>query len=307
MFSKILKIMKKIILKYLDDNTIVIIQRKLIGADIFVKTEDFIVVLIFMMIILFIILTGIFLIFDLSPVLSTLLTFIFPITVMIYIHYKNEKRLEKIEWDLSDYIRQLSSLIRVGYGIESAFAELSRTMNNPLNDEIKRALLETNFGKPFNESLMDIVYRNNSENLKHVFQIIIFSNESGGNVSDVLESIAEDLTDRFMLKKERKAGVMTSVMFLSMSSTIATPFALAMIRLYSDFIGNMGQINPLASVIPFVSTAYVIIQSILVSVLISIILYSNVKKALLILIVLIPISLFIYFCSQFMFKGILGV
>lgn len=307
MFKKILILMRKNILRFLDNETIFIIQRKLIGADIFIKTEDFVLLLIFMMITVFCISTAAFLIFKISLLLSAVLTFFVPVTVFAYIHYKNERRLEKIELDLSDYLRQLSGLINVGYGIESAFAELSLTINNSLNDEIKRALLETNFGKPFNESLMDIGYRNNSENLKRVFQILIFSNESGGNVSEVLETVADDLTDTVMLKKERKAGVMTSVMFLVMSTTIATPFALGMIDLYSDFIGNMGRINPLASVIPFVSGGYVIIQSVLVSVLISIILYSNIRKAVLIILVLVPFSLVVYFCSQFIFKGMLGV
>lgn len=307
MFNKILKIMRKNTLKFIDDKTIIIIQRKLIGANIFVKAEDFIVLLVILMIITFFISTIAALILNISLILSIILTFSLPFIVIVYIYFENEKRLEKIELDLSDYLRQLSALINVGYGIESAFAELSKTMHNPLNDEIKRALLETSFGKPFDESLMDIAYRNNSENLKHAFQIIVFSNESGGNISDVLESVANDLTDSIMLKKERKASVMTSVMFLLISSTIATPFALGMIRLYSDFIGQIGRMNPLSSVIPLASMAYVIIQSALVSILIGIILYSNVKKGVLFIIIIVPFSLVVYYCSQLIFKGILGV
>lgn len=307
MFNKILKLIRKIILKLLDDKIIINIQRKLIGADIFIKTEDFIVVIVLMMTIIFIVLTTLFLILNISPLLSSVLTFSLPLIVAVHIHYKNEKRLEKMETDLSDYIRQLSALINVGYAIESAFMELTKTMNNPLNDEIKRALLETSFGKPFNESLMDVAYRNNSENLKHVFQIIVYSNESGGNISDVLEAMANDLTDTFMLKKQRKASVMTSVMFLMICSTVATPFALGMIRLYSDFMGSIGRINPLAQVMPIASTGYVIIQSILVSILISLILYSNIKRAFLFAMISIPFSLMVYYCSQVLFKGILGV
>lgn len=307
MFKKILITMRKYIPVFLNNNTIVNIQRKLIGADIFIKTEDFIVLVILMMLLTLIISTISLLILNASLLVALVLMFLVPVAVTVYICYKNERRTEKIESDLSDYLRQLSALINVGYGMESAFMELSKTVDNPLNDEIKRALLETNFGRAFNESLMDIAYRNNSENLRHVFQIIVYSNESGGNVSDVLESIAKDLSDMIMLKKERKASVMSSVMFLLISSTVATPFALGMTRLYSDFIGSIGRMNSLESVIPLAAIGYVVIQSALVSILIGIILYSNVKKGILFMIITVPFSLMVYYCSQFIFKGILGV
>ena len=154
---------------------------------------------------------------------------------------------------------------------------------------------------------MDIAYRNNSENLKHTFQIIIYSKESGGNISDILDSISNDLNDIIMLRKERKASVMMSVMFLLISSIIATPFALGMIRLYSEYIGLMGRMNPLEAVIPVASMGYVLIQSVLVSLLIGIVLYSNSKKGIKYILVIVPFSLIVYYCSQFLFTGILGV
>ena len=307
MFNKILNILKIYINHFLSENSIIYIQRKLIGADIFLKTDDVLVLIIVLMIFILIISMVLFLFLNISLLFSLLLTILVPILFSSYVYYKNEKRLEQIELDLPDYLRQLSALIKVGYGIESAFNELSKTMHNSLNDEIKRALLETSFGKPFNESLMDIAYRNNSENLKHTFQIIIYSKESGGNISDILDSISNDLNDIIMLRKERKASVMMSVMFLLISSIIATPFALGMIRLYSEYIGLMGRMNPLEAVIPIASMGYVLIQSVLVSLLIGIVLYSNSKKGIKYILVIVPFSLIVYYCSQFLFKRILGV
>ena len=307
MFKKILKIMSNYITILLSDKTITNFQRRLIDADLYIKTEEFISLTILIMILVLIILGIISFIFNISPTIVVILTISIPMIMITYVYYKNEKRLDKIELELPDYLRQLSALIKVGYGIESAFNELSKTINNALNDEIKRVLLETSFGRPFDESLMDIAKRNNSENLKHTFQIIIHSRESGGNLSDVLESISNDLTDSIMLKKERKAGVMMSVMFLLISSTIATPFALGMIRLYSEFIGQIGRTNPLENVIPTASIGYVIIQSILVSILMGIVMYSDGKKGMKFIIIIVPLALVVYYCSQLLFKGILGV
>ena len=153
MFNKILNILKIYINHFLSENSIIYIQRKLIGADIFLKTDDVLVLIIVLMIFILIISMVLFLFLNISLLFSLLLTILVPILFSSYVYYKNEKRLEQIELDLPDYLRQLSALIKVGYGIESAFNELSKTMHNSLNDEIKRALLETSFGKPFNESL----------------------------------------------------------------------------------------------------------------------------------------------------------
>ncbi|RAP44287.1 MAG: hypothetical protein BZ135_08560 [Methanosphaera sp. rholeuAM6] len=307
MFNKLLKIMGNYIKIVLSDKTITKIQQKVIGADLYIKTEDLISVTLIVTLIFFLIMTIISTILNLSFLVVLMSTLSIPVIVSAYIYYKNQKRLDNIELDLPDYLRQLSALIKVGYGLESAFNELSTTINNSLNDEIKRALLETSFGRPFEESLMDIAQRNNSNNLKHTFQIIIYSKESGGNLSDVLESIANDLTDSIMLKRERKAGVMMSVMFLIISSTIATPFALGMIRLYSEFIAQIGKPNPLENVIPTASMGYVIIQSVLVAILIGIVMYSDSKKGIKYVIILVPLSILVYYCSQIIFKGILGV
>lgn len=306
MFNKIIKILSEYITYFLSKDTIYKIQRKLVDLRIFIKTEELISIIILLMLIVFIVTLIICVLFDISIILSVISVLLVPITLVFYIHYRNEKRLEEIELELPDYLRQLSSLIKIGLGLESAFNELSKTLNNALNDEIKRALLETSFGRPFDESLMDVANKNNSNNLKHSFQLIIHSWESGGNLSEVLDSIADDLTDSIMLKKERKAGVMMSVMFLVISSVIATPFALGMIRLYTDFLSVSGRTNPLSEVIPIAGMGYVIIQSILVSILIGIVMYSDSKKGIKYIIIMVPLSVMVYYFSQLIFTGIMG-
>ncbi len=306
MYRKLIKILSNYIKVTLSDNTITSLQRKLIDVNIFIKIEDLIAIISLTTIFIFIVTTVICILFNVN-MLYSMLSFTIPVLVAFYLYYKNERRLESIEVDLPDYLRQLSALIKVGFGLESAFNELSTTINNSLNDEIKRALLETSFGRPFDEAFMDIAYKNNSDNLKHTFQIIVHNRESGGDLSEVLDAMADDLTDTLMLKKERKAGVMMSVMFLLISSIIATPFALGMIRLYSEFIGQIGRENPLATAIPTASMGYVVIQAILVCILLGIVMYSDGKKGIKYIIMVLPLSLLVYYCSQILFKGILGV
>lgn len=306
MFNKIINQMNIYIKNTLDEDTLYKIQRKLIDAGLFIKTEELITVTLILMIIIFIITLIIVYLIKTTVFIPIISTVAIPLIILVYIYYKNEKRIEEMEQELPDYLRQLSSLIKVGLGLETAFDELSKTINNALSNEIKRAILETSFGRPFDEALMDIAYKNNSNNLKYTFQLIIHSWSTGGNISEVLDATANDLTDVIMLKKERRASVMMSVMFLIISSVIATPFALGMIKLYTNFLEQAGRTNPLTQVIPVTSMGYVIIQSVLICVLIGIIMYSDIKKGIKYMFIIPPASICVYYFSQLVLTKIMG-
>ena len=306
MFRKIIYLLSDFIKNNLDDNLLNQLQEKLIQIDFYVKIEDLLSFLILLTLSVFIISFLITKIFNLN-VIIVMMSFIPSILFVNYIIYKTEQRKDKLEEDLPDYLRQISSLLKVGLGIETAFNELSQTTEGVLNNEIKRVLIEIRLGKPFNQALVDLTKRNESENLRYVVQIIIHSRESGGNLAEILELISDDLNDMITLKKNRKTNVMMSVMFLLISSIVATPFALSMIRLYSNFIELMGRTNSLIDVIPISSLGYIIIHSILVSILLGIVLYSNYKKGIKYIFIITPTALFVYYASQLVFKGILGV
>ncbi len=80
------------------------------------------------------------------------------------------------------------------------------------------------------------------------------------------------------LKRERKSSVMMAVMFLIISAVIASPFALGMVSVYSQFMQSFGKQTQLISVAPFAGQIYLVIHSVLVGLIVSIIMYGNVKK-----------------------------
>ncbi len=283
------------------------LQRILLQIDIYIKAEELISLVLIVTIVLFTISLLITEIFNVSKFLILILTIAPAIIVSNYIMYRHQSRCSLIEQELPDMLHQLSSLLKVGLGLETALREISTNNKSLLNTEIKRALMEVRFQKPLNQALVDLADRNDNDNLKHTFEIIIHTNESGGNMADILDVIANDLTDELMLKKERRAGVMMSVMFLIISSVIATPFAFGMVNLYSEFIGSVGRTSELAAVIPTAAVGYIVIHSILVSILMGIVMYSNVRDGIKFIFILVPSSLGVYYISQIIFSSILAL
>lgn len=304
MYNKIIDISTNFIKSIIPEDKRSQLQSKLFQINFYIKIEELLCYIIISTLSLTLLTLTICIILQINPILCILPLIGIPILCINYLIYKSQKHKDAIEEQLPGYLNQIASLLRVGLGLESALTELSE-QKGPLPQEIKRALTEIRFGKPFNKALLDIAQRNESENLKHTFEIIIHSRNSGANLANILEMIASDLSDNLTLKKERKASVMMSVMFLLIASVIAIPFCFSMIGLYSTFIENAGRTNPLINIMPTASIGYIIIHSILVSILMAIVLYSNYKKSVKFMIIILPASLSIYFIAGTLFKNIL--
>ncbi len=136
--------------------------------------------------------------------------------------------------------------------------------------------------------------------------MILEGRRVGGSLSDVIETVAEDLRAVLALKRERRANVMMSVMFLLISALIAAPFALGMIMTYSSFIGSLGKVNPLLDTAATAATGYIIIHSIIAGILIGIVLYGSARKGVKYALLLAPAAFGIFYVIKTVAPLVLG-
>jgi len=204
--------------------------------------------------------------------------FLPPIIFASYLFIMMERRIDAIEQGTPDFLRQIASLLRAGIGLETALEDVSRQGKGPLYDELKRAVMEIKIGRTFDDAMLSMGRRLKSETLDRTFRMIIEGRRAGGSLGDVIEAVAEDTRAVLALKRERKANVMMSVMFLVVAAIIAAPFALGMIMVYSAFIESLGKSNPLLGTAKIAAGGYIIIHSIIAGILIGIIMYGSARK-----------------------------
>ena len=120
--------------------------------------------------------------------------------------------------------------------------------------------------------------RLDSKDLERSFKIILNAHKSGGSLSDIILDVSDDLRAMLILKRERKAGVMMSIMFLVLASVVAAPFALGMVGVYSSFMIELNRSSAICQLAPTVAEIYLIIHSILSGFLIALIMYGDIKK-----------------------------
>jgi archaeal flagellar protein FlaJ len=280
----------------LPDRYLVIIQENLIRSGMYVKASD-LMTLVLLGGLLFGFLGLIsFLIIGINPIIGLVVGLVTPVAIVFgWLFFLMERRVDAIEQTTPDFLRQIASLLRAGIGIETALEDISKQGGGPLNDELKRAVIEIKIGSTFDDALLSMGERLKSKTLDRTFRMIIEGKRVGGSLSDVIETVAEDLRAVLALKRERRANVMMSVMFLIIAAIIAAPFALGMIMIYSGFITSLGKVNPLLGAADISASGYIIIHSIIAGLLIGIVLYGSARKGVKFSLILAPVAFGIFY------------
>ena len=212
-----------------------------------------------------------------------------------YIVVQQERRAQQIEKTAPDFLRQLSSMLQVGLSFENAMEDMSQYGEGPMYDEMRRTIIEIRMGRNFDDAWRAMSRRLKSKELERVFGIILDGRKSGSSMSSVLMDVSNDLRDLLALKRERKSSVMMSVMFLLISAVIATPFAIGMVGVYSDFMQSYGIESEIILTAPLAGEIYLIIHSALVGFIISLIMYGELKKGIKFSLPLVAASFGIFF------------
>ncbi len=280
----------------LPDRYLVLIQENLIRSGMYVKASDLMTLILLGGLLFGLLGLVSFLVIGINPIIGLIVGLITPVAIVFgWLFFSMERRVDAIEQTTPDFLRQIASLLRAGIGIETALEDISKQGGGPLNDELKRAVIEIKIGSTFDEALLSMGERLKSKTLDRTFRMILEGKRVGGSLSDVIETVAEDLRSVLALKRERKANVMMSVMFLIIAAIIAAPFALGMIMIYSGFIESLGKANPLLGAATISAEGYIIIHSIIAGLLIGIVLYGSARKGIKFSLILAPVAYGIFY------------
>ena len=225
----------------LPDKYLILIQENLIRSGMYVKASDLMTLIILGGLLFGILGLVFFIVIGINPLIGLFVGLFTPVAIVfVWIFFAMERRVDAIEQTTPDFLRQIASLLRAGIGIETALEDISKQGGGPLNDELKRAVIEIKIGSTFDDALLSMGERLKSQNIDRTFRMILEGRKVGGSLSDVIETVAEDLRSVLALKRERRANVMMSVMFLIIAAIVAAPFALGMIMIYSGIHSILG-------------------------------------------------------------------
>lgn len=119
-----------------------------------------------------------------------------------YVRWKKARRILQLESQLPDAIDLMARAVRAGHPLSEGLRMASEESSEPLASEFRVTFEEQKFGLPFEEALMGLGDRVEVVDVRILITAILVQREVGGNLSEILEQIAETMRDRFSLKRQ---------------------------------------------------------------------------------------------------------
>ena len=116
-----------------------------------------------------------------------------------------ERRRNKFASQLGDTLQLVSGSLRAGYGMLQALDAVARESDSPTSDEFGRVVIETRLGRNPSESLHALAKRMANEDFEWVVQAIDIHREVGGDLTEVLDTVANTIRQRDQLRRQVKA------------------------------------------------------------------------------------------------------
>ncbi len=128
-----------------------------------------------------------------SPFLGVFSVIMFAIIGASYPSVRAKERAISIDKELPFALRQLATQIRAGLSFNRAMVSVAQADYGELSVEMRRALRDMESGATTEEALSKVLYRTKSRGLKRALIQIIRSLRTGGRLSEIISSIADDV------------------------------------------------------------------------------------------------------------------
>ena len=119
-----------------------------------------------------------------------------------YVRRRQGKRLNPFNKQLPDTITLIANALRAGSSFLQAIELVVREARPPISTEFGRVIREVNLGLPFEQALENLVRRVKSDDLELMVTAISIQYQVGGNLAEILDSIAFTIRERVRIKGE---------------------------------------------------------------------------------------------------------
>ncbi|MBN2703467.1 MAG: type II secretion system F family protein [Pontiellaceae bacterium] len=150
----------------------------------------------------------------------------------VFIKVLRIRRLERFNHQLVNALNSMSNALKAGFSIQQAFETVVSEGQNPIAQEFGMFLQQLRVGVRFEEALADMDGRIGSEDLTLMTQAIEIARQTGGNLTEVFDRIAETIRERQRIEGKIKA--LTAQGKIQGRVVGAMPFILAFVLYLMD-------------------------------------------------------------------------
>ena len=168
------------------------------------------------------------------------------IGIMIYIfllqypYMKEQRGYSDLNQELPYALRHMSIELKAGRGLHDALITIRNANYGSLSREFNRVLEEIKFGRPTEDSLLEMSHRVKSEGLTRAIHQIVGTLRVGGNLAGSLEIIAKDISFDMQIKlKEFSQKLNSFILIYTFIAILAPVISLIMLMAGSTVLGDV--------------------------------------------------------------------
>jgi tight adherence protein B len=120
----------------------------------------------------------------------------------LWLNQKKQGRNKKLEEQLPDALTMIANSLKSGFGLLQALNLAAEQLEEPLATELKQTVHETNVGSSTEEAFQALSDRTQSYDLDLVVTAILVQRSAGGNLSEILQTVAETMRERVRIRGE---------------------------------------------------------------------------------------------------------
>ena len=123
----------------------------------------------------------------------------------LILKFLGKRRKRVFQGQLADTLQLLAGSLKAGYSLMQGVAAVSEEIEGPMGKELRRVVIESRLGRPLEDSLNEAAERMESADFAWVVMAINIQREVGGNLAELLMSVADTMIQRERLRRDVKA------------------------------------------------------------------------------------------------------
>ena len=155
----------------------------------------------------------------------------------VYLLWQKQRRLAMFERQLPEALELVSRALRAGHAFSVGLKMVGEEAADPIGKEFKRVFDEVSMGVALPQALENMAHRIDSVDLRFFITSVLVQRETGGNLAEIIDSLAGLIRQRFELQLRVKAlsaeGRMSAVVLVGLPIVVG----LVLFKMNPDYMG----------------------------------------------------------------------
>lgn len=140
-----------------------------------------------------------------GPVVGLVVALMAPLLTRIVLKFLGSRRRKKFTDQMAGTLQILAGSLRAGHGLTQGIETVAREAESPTAEEFRRLTIEVRLGRDLVDSMAAMAERVGSEDFTWVVQAVEIQREIGGDLAEILDTVAGTVRDRTRIRRQVSA------------------------------------------------------------------------------------------------------